>query len=332
MAIEQKLPPIGPESINPDDEAMAEILLQHEQRLGYITDNHEQSVAEVQGKYEAHLAETGPEGAHDLFRRMENSTAHVLRQTPGHVANEIASTAMELMETLPKEDKDLLQGEVAEQIRMYGLGEYVRAKRKLKKGSSKTAKRAIRTILDSRVAGNVQDRVESFGVNSSYVHESVELGSSPAVKKALRLSLNAQKLDRIRHEAAGSGVGSSFVDSALRHVEPDADRKLMELSLNGMVLAEAEYQGERWPINNGYVTEKIRRGTSRQEQLLISRTLAEQADATGKLSGHRSDEPSPTVPRSIFWIPQPTCRLRTKASRYLSWCISKANWNTANTT
>jgi hypothetical protein len=260
-------------SANPEglslDEVLGEYIAGHNERMHDITEMHGMAAASLQHNYETQVSAANTQTAPFLFLAMERKAAEVLRATPGAVAFEMSNAATALADMLSDEDRDLLNGEVAEQIRTFGLGsEYV--KQAKAKATSPTAEQALDVILDTRVTGHMLHEADTFGLGSGYVAKAIKLGSSPEVRKALRASMDAQVLDYARHEAHTFGVDSEYLTKAIKLGSSEEVRKVLKGSFDGMALINKHHEASTFGDDDqAYVAKAARQGSSPQVNALL---------------------------------------------------------------
>lgn len=253
--------PAQPEGLSLD-EVLGEYITRHNERMQDITEMHGMAVTNLNDNYETQVAAADPSTAPFMFMAMERKTADTLRATPSAVAFEMRNAATAMADMLSPEDGELLNGEVADAIRTFGLGSEYVAQAKAK-ASSPTAEQAIDIILDTRVAGYVLQEAATFGLGSGYVAKAIKLGSSDEVRKALRASMDAQVLDYARHEAHTFGVDSEYLSKAIKLGSSEEVRKALKGSFDGLALMNKHREASTFGEDNEhYVGKAIRQGSS----------------------------------------------------------------------
>lgn len=260
--------PAQPEDLSLD-EVLGEYISTHNERMHDLAETHGMAVTYLNANYETQVAAADPTTAPFMFMAMERKTADTLRATPAAVAFEMRNAATTMADMLSKEDAELLNGEITEAIRTFGMdSEYV--KQAKAKASSPTAEQAIGIILDTRVAGHVLHEAATYGLGSEYVAKAIKLGSSEEVRKALRASLDAQVLDYARHEAHTFGVDSEYLDKAIKLGSSEEVRKALKSSFDGLALMNKHREASTFGEDDEhYVPKAIRQGSTPAVRRLI---------------------------------------------------------------
>lgn len=217
------------------EEAMAEIIAQHEEQMQALVDSHHTETRMLNIEYGAQLEEATPQSAAITFGDMENNVHGQLALTSRSVVSQIRRTSKTLMSMLPEEDSRLLHGEIAEAIRQFGLG----SKEVKDIVADSPNARALDVILDSSVISNLQATIDKFGLYSQEVGEAVQLGSSRPVRAGLVAALDARVATDVEDKVRHYGFGHRNVVRATNMASTATIRQAIANSLNARALSMA---------------------------------------------------------------------------------------------